>query len=168
MKYKIYILIVLSCVVLAACETDIEKMYVNQTKIIAPPVLKNEGLTDVIINETNLNTIPVVLNWTGSDFGQNVIVAYSLEMATNASFDDSFVVIVGNNTYVKALNCEDLNKWMIANFNGFDENNLPVNVNLFMRIYATVALENPIVTRQPDKVYSNAITLSVTPYSEHL
>lgn len=166
MKYKIYILIALFCVVFTACETDIDKIYVNRTKIIAPPVLKTEGLLDIIIDETNINNFPVVLNWTSSDFGQNVIVAYSLEMATNTSFDDSFVVTVGNNTYVKALNCDDLNKWVIANFNGLDDNNMPLNVNLFMRIYATVAIENPIVTRLPDKVYSNVITLSVMPYSE--
>jgi hypothetical protein len=133
--------------------------------IVAPPLLKFEGFTDIIIDETNISLFPVVLNWSGSDFGKDVLVEYSLEMATDASFNDSYVVTIGNNTYNKALSCSDLSKWVITYFNGLDVNDLPVKVNLLLRIYATVALENPTVTTSPDKVYSNTISLSVVPYN---
>ena len=150
---------------LASCETDIEKMYVNQTSTVIPPVLKSEGFTDISIDETNINLIPLVLSWSGSDFGKDVLVEYALEMATDASFNNSFVVTVGSNTYSKALSGPDLSRWVIANFNGLDANDLPVKVNLLMRIYATVALENPTVTIPPAKVYSNTLSVSVLPYN---
>jgi len=155
----------LSLFFLAACETDIEKMYVNQTSTVVPPVLKSEGFTDITIDETNINLIPLVLSWSGSDFGKDVLVEYALEMATDASFNNSFVVTVGNNTYSKALSGADLSRWVIANFNGLDANDLPVKVDLLMRIYATVALENPTVTIPPAKVYSNTLSVSVLPYN---
>src|SRR5690625_7431974 len=34
-----------------------------------------------------------------------------------------------------------------------------------MRILATLALENPTVTLPPDKIYFNAISVSVTPFN---
>ena len=148
-----------------ACDTDIEKRVVKPAKDVTPPILKNEGFTDIVIDESNIDLIPLVLNWTHSDFGEDVLVEYSLEIATNQSFSDSYVVTVGNNVYNKALSCADLSKWVIANFNGLDANDLPVRVNLAMRIAATIALENPTVTIPPEKVYSNAISLSVTPYN---
>jgi hypothetical protein len=161
----IYAIFALICITFTRCDTDIEKMYVKPTAEVNPPELKSEGFTDIVIDETNINLFPVVLNWTKSDFGEDVLVEYSLEMATDAAFSKSYVVTVGNNTFSKALSCADLSKWVIANFNGLDDNDLPVRVNLVMRIIATIALENPTVTIPPDKVYSNAISLSVTPYN---
>jgi len=162
---RLPLLPMLFLILLTACETDIEKMYVNPSNTVMPPVLKSEGFTDITIDETNINLIPLVLNWTSSDFGNDVLVEYSLEMATDASFNNSYTVTVGNNAYSKALSCSDLSKWVITNFNGLDANDLPVRVNLLMRIYATVALENPTVTIPPEKVYSNTISISVLPYN---
>ena len=163
MKRNLIIAIV--CIVLAACDTDIERTTVKPTSEVTPSVLKSEGFTDIVVDETNINLFPLVLNWTKADFGDDVLVEYSLEMAKNASFANSLVLTIGNNVYSKALSCSDLSKWVIANFNGLDANDLPVKVNLQMRIIATIALENPTVTIPPDKVYSNAISLSVTPYN---
>lgn len=148
-----------------ACETDIEKMYVNPTGSVTPPVLKSTGFTDIVIDEQNINLVPLVLNWSKSDFGTDVLVEYSLQMATDPSFSKSYTVTVGNNVYSKALSCKDLSKWVINSFNGLGANDLPVRVGLLMRIVATVALENPTVTNPPDKVYSNSVSLSVTPYN---
>ena len=166
MKRNMFFLSILFCIVFAACETDIEKMTVKPTRDVARPVLKSEGFTDIVVDETNINFVPVVLSWSKSDFGEDVLVEYSIEMATNESFSDSYIVTVGNNAYSKALSCSDLSRWVIANFNGLDDNDLPVKVNLVVRVSATIALENPTVTIPPEKVYSsNTIALSVTPYN---
>lgn len=162
-KFKIFMLFALCAFM--ACDTDIEKMYVKPANEVAPPELKSEGFTNIVVDESNISLIPLVLNWSRSDFGEDVLVEYALEMATDASFNNSYVVTVGNNVYSKALSCSDLSKWVIANFNGLGPNDLPVNVRLLVRITATVALENPTVTIPPDKVYSNPISLSVTPYN---
>lgn len=165
-KFKRYILLAVACcITFAACETDIEKMYVNTTNNVTPPVLKSEGFADIVVDESNINLVPVVLNWSSSNFGTDVLVEYSLEMATNTSFNKSYTVTIGNNIYSKALNCSDLSKWVIANFDGLGANDLPVKINLVMRIVATIALDNPTVTNPPDKVYSNTISMSVTPYN---
>jgi hypothetical protein len=140
-------------------------MYVKPTAQVTPPVLQSEGFTDITVDETNINLVPLVLKWSKSDFGADVLVEYALEMATEPSFTNSYVVAIGNNAYSKALSCSDLSKWVIANFNGLDANDLPVRVNLLLRIVATIALENPTVTVPPDKVYSNTLSLSVLPYN---
>ena len=160
-----FILPTLLCILFTSCDTDIEKKLVKPTSEVPAPLLKSEGFTNIIINETNINLFPIVLNWTKSDFGEDIIVEYSLEMAENASFTKSLTVTVGNNTYSKAISSADLNKWVINNFNGLDANGLPLKVNLLMRISATIALENPTVTIPPDKVFSNTISLTVVPYS---
>ena len=162
---KRLIIVALCGIVLMACDTDIEKMYVRPTAEVTPSVLKSEGFPNIVIDQSNIGLFPIVLNWTKSDFGADVLVEYSLELATNASFSDKYSVTVGNDLYSKALSCADLSKWVINNFNGLDANGLPVKVNLVLRISATIALENPTVTLPPDKVYSNTITLSVTPYN---
>ena len=128
------LLLALCCLAFTACETDLEKMYVNRTNSVAPPLLKCEGSTEIVVNESNINFIPIELNWSKSDFGQDVLVAYSLEMATDASFDHSYTVLVGNNINSKELSCSELNKWVIANFNGLDTNDLPVRVDLQLQI----------------------------------
>jgi len=165
MKRNIVIVLTLFCITWTACETDIEKMVVKPTSEVAASVLKSDGFTDIVINESNINLFPLVLNWTKTDFGKDVLVEYTLEMAKDASFKNSFAVTIGNNIYNKALSCADLSKWAIEKFNGLDANALPVKVNLLMRISATIALENPTVTLPPDKVYSNNIALSVVPYN---
>lgn len=164
-KLNIFILLVLFSISFTACDTDIDQMYAKSTSDVALPALSYEGFTDIVVDESNINLTPVVLNWTKSDFGQDILVEYSIEMATNESFSDSYIVTVGNAVYSKALTCSDLSKWVIDNFNGLDANDMPVKVNLLMRIQATIALENPSVTIPPDKVYSNTISLSVTPYN---
>jgi hypothetical protein len=140
-------------------------MYAKPAGEATAPVLSSEGFVDIVIDESNIDFTPVVLKWSKSDFGKDVLVEYSLEMATNASFEDSYLVTVGNNIYSKALGSSDLSKWVIANFNGLDENEMPVRVNLLMRIQATIAQENPTVTVPPGKVYSNTISMSVVPHN---
>ncbi len=152
------------CITLINCNTDIDKQFVKPASEVVASELKSVGFTDIVIDESNINLYPLVLTWTKSDFGQDVLVAYSIEMATDASFAHSHVVTIGNNVYSKALGCSDLNKWVINHFNGLDENDLPVKVTLLMRISATIALVNPTVTIPPEKVFSNTVSLSVIPY----
>lgn len=164
-KFNILVLLTLLCISFTACDTDIDRMYAKPTGEVTLPVLSSEGFVDVVIDESNIDLTPVVLKWSKSDFGEDVLVEYSLEMATDASFENSYLVTIGNNIYNKALSSSDLSKWVIANFNGLDENEMPVKVNLLMRIQATIALDNPTVTVPPDKVYSNTIAMSVVPHN---
>ena len=160
-----FILLALCCVALAACETDIERMTVKLAGEVTPPALVSEGFDNITVDESNINMIPIVLKWSKVDFGLDVLVEYSLEMATDPSFAHSFVVTIGNNVYSKGLRCSDLSRWVIANFDGLNADGIPQRVNLVMRIVATIALENPTVTIPPDKVYSNTIPISVVPYN---
>lgn len=153
------------CFFFLSCETDIDKEYIRPGSEVSAPVLSSEGFTNVVIDESNIDLIPLVLNWTPSDFGKEALVDYSLQVADNESFENAIVVPAGNNVYAKALRGRDLSKWAIDEFDGLDEQGSPVRVQLFMRILATLALENPTVTLPPDKIYSNAISVSVTPFN---
>jgi len=163
-KFIKYIFLAVLCFAFASCETDIDKIYVKPTASVTAPVLTSIGLDEIVVDEYNVNLVPLVLNWTRSDFGTDVLVEYTLEMATSASFTNPYPVTMGNNIYSKALSGAELSKWVIANFDGLD-GDTPRRVELFMRIAATIALENPTVTISPDKKYSNAIAIAVTPYA---
>ncbi len=162
---KFNILMLLSLfLAFTACENDEDRMYINPTSQVEAPVLTMDGLNDITVDVENINLIPTVLSWTHSNFGQNVLVEYSLEIADNKSFKDSLHITLGNNLYTYAPTNKQLSDWVINNFNGLNEDGEGVKRDLVMRIAATVALENPEVTIPPDMIYSNAVDISIMPY----
>lgn len=163
-KYNAIWLIIFSFLILS-CETDIDKDYLLPSSEVTAPVLSSEGFTNVVLDETNVDLIPLILNWTASDFGKDVLVDYSLQIADNESFENALVVPAGNNVYAKAMRGRDLSKWAIDEFGGLDDQGAPVRVQLMMRISATPSLENPTVTVPPGRIFSNSIAVSVTPFN---
>jgi hypothetical protein len=163
-KFTKYLLFALLCFAFSSCETDIDKMYVRSTDSVTAPVLTSEGFTDIVVDEYNVNLVPFVLNWTRSNFGTGVLVEYAIEMDTDADFSNSYVVTVGNDIYNRVITGAELSRWVIANFNGLNAAGDPVRVDFYLRIQASVALENPMVTVPPDKKFSNIIPISVVPY----
>lgn len=167
MKTNIFKIIMLTAgfsLLFNACDTDIDKMYVTPAGQVTAPALSLEGFTDIVADESNVDLSPFVLSWTKSDFGEDVLVEYALEMSASSDFKDSYTSSIGNNIYSTAPSCADLSKWAIEHFNGLDEQKLPVKVSLFARICASAAVENPTVTIPPEIIYSNAISFSVVPH----
>lgn len=163
-KFNIYMLIALF-VGFTSCENDEERLYINPTDQVAKPVLSLEGITEIELNEANVDMVPAIINWTKSDFGTDVLVEYSLELSTTSDFKEvKDPIVVGNNTYTKALTGTDLSNWAIKYFNGLDDSSSPVLVDFYIRISATILKENPKVTISPDVLYSNGIKLTVLPY----
>lgn len=148
----------------SACNNDEDKMYAKPINEVNAPVLSSEGFTEIKINETNYELTPLIFNWSKSDFGEDVLVEYTLEIADNNDFSNSQLFTIGNNQYTRALKNSELSEWTIKYFNGLDEQENPVKVELFVRISATISLENPSVIIKPGKVYSNVIEMQVTPH----
>lgn len=162
-KLKIFILLALFFG-FAACENDEDKMYINSTDQITSPVLSLDGATDIEVEESTLDMVPAIISWTKSDFGTDVLVEYTLELAATESFADAKSVTVGNNIYVKALTAKDLSDWAVSYFGGLDDNGEGVKVDFYLRVAAAMFLENPTVTVPPATKYSNSIKVSVLPY----
>lgn len=162
-KFKILTLFAL-IIGFAACENDEERLYINPVEEISSPVLTLTGSSDIEIYESNVGMVPAIINWTKSDFGTDVLVAYTLQMAATPNFTDAKSVTVGNNIYTKALTAKDLSDWAVNYFGGLNDNGEGVKVDYYIRIAATVFLENPTVTIPPETLYSNALKLSVLPY----
>lgn len=150
--------------IFTACENDEDRLYVNSSDLVTAPVLSLEGINDITITEENIDLIPAILTWTRSDYGKDVLVEYTLQMANSEDFSAPYSTILGNELYTKALSSKNLSDWVINQFNGLDENGEGIRTDLYMRISASIALENPTVTIPPDVLYSNAIHLSVVPY----
>ena len=166
MKTKLfYILLPLLAVfAFSSCENDEDKMYSLQPEQINSPALASTGFTVIKVDETNMDQTPVILNWTKSDFGTDVLVEYSLEMSDRTDFSNAYTVSVGNSIYSRALKNSELSEWVIDKFNGIDENEIPQTITLNIRVSATIALENPRVTVPPPTVVSNAVAVTVTPH----
>ncbi|MDL2257360.1 SusF/SusE family outer membrane protein [Bacteroidales bacterium OttesenSCG-928-I14] len=162
-KFNIYILLALF-IGFTACENDEERLYVNPIDLVEKPVLTLDGVSEIEVSESNIDMVPTILNWSKSDFGQDVLVEYSLELSSSDSFEEAQVITVGNNVYSKTLTGKTLSDWAINYFNGLDENGAGVQVSFFVRVVATIALENPTVTNTPDKLYSNSTKLTVLPF----
>lgn len=162
-KIRLFILLA-SFVGFAACENDQEKAYVKPADQVTKPVLSLDGDNDIEISEFTVNMVPAILNWTKADFGADVLTEYTLEMAATESFEGAKSVPAGNNTGTKSLTAKDLSDWAINYFGGLDNQGNPVKVDYYLRVAASVFLDNPKVTVPPTKLYSNSIKLTVLPF----
>ncbi|MDL2241875.1 SusF/SusE family outer membrane protein [Bacteroidales bacterium OttesenSCG-928-L03] len=162
-KFNLYILIALF-IGFTACENDEERLYVNPIDQVAGPILTLDGISEIEVNESNVDMVPAILNWTRSDFGEDVLVEYTLELSSAEDFEEVQAITIGNNVYSKVLTAKTLSDWAINYFDGLDENGAGVQVSFFLRVVATIALENPTVTNPPGKLYSNSTQFTVLPY----
>ena len=162
-KYNILVLLALF-IGFAACENDEDKLYLTPTDQVNEPVLSLDGVSDIEVSESGLDMVPAVISWTKSDFGTDVLVEYTLELASAETFENARSITVGNNIYSKALTGKTLSDWAVSYFNGLNDNGEGVEVEFYIRIVASIFLENPSVTVPPDVLYSNSLKMTVLPF----
>lgn len=164
-KINILLLFLSAIFMFSACSKDEDKMYALSGDKATAPTLTVEGATSITVTEDTYEMYPSILNWSKANFGKDVIVEYVLQMDTLESYQTAKAISLGNNVYSKALSGETLSDWAIKSFGAYDEDKKEVRTLFFnMRIIATVALESSSVINYPDSVYSNSISLEVTPY----
>ncbi|NDV69394.1 SusF/SusE family outer membrane protein [Dysgonomonas sp. 25] len=163
---KIHILLfLLPLIIFSACSKDEDKMYVLPVDDATPPSLSVEGSTNIEVTAETYEIFPAILNWSKANFGKDIVVEYILEMDTTENFETKYQVAVGKSAYSKALSGAELSKWAIDKFGAYDEAAGTVSTLFFsMRIAAVVALENGTVINKPDTVFSNVLSLELTPY----
>ncbi len=153
--------------VFTACEKDEERMYVVPSGQETAPSLSMQGSSYVEVTGDNYDIYPVVLNWSRSYFGKDVVIEYILQIDTLESFETGMRLSLGNSIYSKALSGKDLSDWAINNFNAYDEITKEMRqLNFNMRIIATAALADNKVTNPTDSVFSNSIAFDVLAYYE--
>lgn len=158
---RIYLLlnILIAAFIFTSCEKDEDRMYALPAEKATAPVLSLNGTSDIVVTPENVNDTLSAIKWTAADFGEKVIVNYVLEISDNETFEgDKKQVIIGNSITEKGLVGYPVNDWGLA-YGGTQDK----SVKLFARIASTIAIESPSVTFTPDTVFSNSISLTVTP-----
>jgi starch-binding outer membrane protein SusE/F len=116
--------------------------------------------TTLVLDSTNAaNTNAITLNWPAVNYGEKVAVTYTLQL-------DSI-----NDNFIKPVNIS-LGNNLSKSFSVLDFNNLVISLGLVpavagqihARVISDVNQSNGLVSSVPT-VYSNILTLNVTPYS---
>ena len=142
----------------AACESDLDGTTFN-AQTAQPAVLNAPATTNIVLEAANASDVAVSLSWEKADFG------YSAISTTNIDFD-----LAGNNfanarqlaavttATTQDITVNDLNSAVInlLNDHGIEE-------DYSARDYE-IRLSSSI-SQAADTLYSNVITLNITPYS---
>lgn len=153
----------------SACEKDEDKMYILSADQVDIPTVTVEGISNIMLNEENINLFPASLNWTRSNFGKDVLVEYILQVADNGQFENALDGLsLGNNVYAKAISGTELHKWAVS-YGGIivdpeTEVEEAIEIPLYFRILATPALTSGDVAFPPDTLKSDAFIMNVTPF----
>lgn len=159
-KYFYYILPLISLFI-ASCDSTIDEVHIDTPSEATASVLELEGQNIVIPTDSNLTEQAINLSWIESSFGSETIpVTYTLEIDTNNNFSSSKKVSIGTKKLSKSVTYKEVNDWGLLFTK--DVNDIKP-LDLFIRVAASVYTlsTSPIVA--PDSVYSNSITLNITP-----
>ncbi|WP_347158827.1 SusE domain-containing protein [Pontibacter chitinilyticus] len=137
---------------LFSCEKDEEQAILRAG---TAPVLA-VSTTNVVLTEENAANEAVTFTWDKADFGYMAAVNYSLQIDTAGNnFAQPYSIALGNEPK-KTFTVEELNNLLTKlKYTPDEAHDLP------MRIKASVS-------DKVSPVYSNVITLSVTPYSTYV
>lgn len=149
---KISFLIKIACVIFLfnACEDNIDELNVRETN---PVVLSELAITDIELDQVNVNNPAVTFNWTNADYGQETSINYSIQLSADASFTHPVITgsISGNNTIT--LSMAELNTAV---------GNVGLPPFSWNSVYARVV--SSIGTQSSLEVPSNSIVFNVYPY----
>lgn len=153
MRKNIWIYIAWLLVIgLVACEEDlVEKAMVDET--ITPGTVEALSASDYTLAFENGSTTFEVFSWSATDFGFDAAVTYTLQMDIADSLFSGPVNLSTTEGLKDSVTVGEVNAALLAR--GASPN-VPANVSF--RIMATVSAEL-------DPVYSDAGTVSVTPYA---
>lgn len=163
MKIINYILLAtIALFAMASCESDIDKMAVDSPDTATASVLTAEGLTTVEPSFENLTEFATIFNWTRTLMGSPEIpVTYTLVVDTTDRFETPLIESVGTNLLSKSFTNTALNDWGIKF--SVDPTD-PKPIDLFVKIAGSVLSQNSTPVVAPDSIYSNFLTINVTPF----
>lgn len=160
-KYFYYILPIISLFI-ASCDSTIDEIHVDSPSEATASTLELEGQSNVVPTDSNLTQQAIALKWTESSFGNETIpITYTLEVDTNNNFSNSKKIALGTKILSKSATYKEVNDWGLL-FTKDVDNIEPLD--LFVRVAASVYTLSTSPIAPPDSVYSNSITLNVTPF----
>ncbi|MFL9481680.1 SusE domain-containing protein [Chitinophagaceae bacterium LWZ2-11] len=143
----------------AACKKD-ESRAVVKSNVTAPTLAATP--TTLVLDSNKNATTAIVFSWGSTDFGFSAAITYTLQFDTTAAgtFSKSINVTLGQNLLTQAYTVKDFNQLLMTTVG------MPTGVatNVSVRLKLDVAQNNGSQSLVPS-VYSNAVILTVTPYS---
>ncbi|PKV76099.1 SusE domain-containing protein [Pontibacter ramchanderi] len=147
------LLFVVASLTLMSCEKDEEKLILREG---TPPMLSTSS-TNVVLTEETAEGTALTLSWSEADFGFDAATEYSLQVDTaDNNFATPYTVSLGNKVINRAYTGQELNTLM-TRLKYAPEEAHPVK----FRIRA-------IVSEFVDPVYSNPVTVNITPYNTYI
>lgn len=160
--YNYIVLATLSILSFTSCESDIEKIRLDNPINATASTLTSEGIKNAVPTNDNLKDFAVVYNWTRTLMGDlSIPVTYTILVDTTDQFTNPHEVDLGTNNLSRTVTYENLNDWALK-FTGDFNNIRPLN--LFVKIAGSVLTQNSDLVVPTDKVYSNYLTINVTPF----
>ena len=152
MKKIIILILVLGLVSFLSCKKDETKATLSSSPNAS--VLNLASGAQIVLKKTD-SAVPVTYTWSASNFGQPLVVNYTVQMyMAGNNFKNAIPVVMVNSLLQSSINTYDLNQKILPM--EYDPKN-PVPINLEFRIMAII---NPNL----DPLYSAVIPQSITPY----
>lgn len=159
MKIFNYLLLSGALLAFASCENDIEQL-TYQSENSKAAVLQTPAQTSLILESRNSEDVALDLKWSKPDFGYSAIVTNNIELDLAANnFSNPLIIVSGSTTTVEqTITVGDLNTNILTLLrnNGIEEDFSARDFTL--RIASSISAD-------VDTLYSNVITLNITPYS---
>lgn len=147
------LLFVVASLTLMSCEKDEDKLILRAG---TPPALSTSS-TNVVLTEETAEGTALTLNWNEADFGFDAATEYSVQIDTAGdNFVRPYSVSLGNKVTSKTYTGQELNTLM-SRLKYTPEEAHEVK----FRIRA-------VVSEFVDPVYSNPVTVNITPYSTYI
>ena len=159
MKIFNYLFLAGALLAMASCENDMEKLTYHSGEAQAA-VLDTPAQTSLVLEARNEGNVALDLTWSKPDFGYEAIVTNNVELdlASN-NFSNPRTIASGSSTTLEhTITVGDLNSNIINLLadNGIEEDFSTREYQL--RIASSISID-------ADTLYSNVITLTITPYS---
>lgn len=156
-----YAFFLMAILLMASCEKDENKMVVLPTDQATASKLSLGGNPHYVATNDNLDSSPIRLLWTETDWGgKEILVSYTLQIDTVADFSTKTELSMGIDKVSLSLSGNMLNSWGLRY--SFNKTN-PKEVKLFVRLGGSIYVNNTSMVNKPDTVYSNARTIVVEP-----
>jgi starch-binding outer membrane protein SusE/F len=147
------LLFVVAPLMMMSCEKDEEKLILREG---TPPALSASS-TNVVLTEETAEGTALTLNWNEADFGFDAATEYSLQIDTAGdNFVRPYSVSLGNKVTSRTYTGQELNTLMGRLKYAPDEAH-----QVTFRVRA-------IVSEFVSPVYSNPVTVNITPYSTYI
>lgn len=142
----------------AACESDLDGVTYNSETAQAA-VLDTPTTTDYVLNAANANDVALTLTWAKADFGYSAISTTNIDFdLAGQNFAHARQLAAVTTATEQSITVNDLNAAVINLLNdyGIEEDYSPRDYEIRLASH---------ISQAADTLYSNVITLNITPYS---